>query len=195
MPGVNSNGNLIDKFGVAYPLHLYSDSELNSFLLEYSEANWLAYEWGLPSLGIINQHRYTATVIREPRERLLSNYIYDYTNGSTRLKLSEYIRNVSIPFWYHEFYHCEVLRNREKQLPSNDVSQVKQYLLDSFDEIWLLKENKFFLVRGEGVLKGALSNNKNKRRVRFYKKPSIDVKLDDYCVKDTQLFESLLSLC
>lgn len=192
----NINGNELDELGVAVPLHLLKVEELEEYFIQRKECSWLAYEWGLPDLAVTNKHRYTVTVIREPRERLISNYRFDYTNKATSLKFSEYVSNVGIPFWYHNFYKAEFLRERNIFEEFNEGKDLSKCVYDNFHEIWLLEKGEFKKVKGEGVLENAFARleKHNSKRKSFFREPKFDVDIQELCNEDVSLYQEIKNI-
>jgi len=190
----NINGNPVDGKGVAYPLHILNAEQFICFVENSLNSDWFAYEWGIPRLEAIKDRFYLCTVFREPRERMRSNYSFDYTNAAVRIPLSEYVSNTGVPFWYENFYYEQLSSYAGRSLSSEEMVVVVKEL---FDEVWVVREGVATMLWGDGLLDQALSKSvrSNVTRSRFRRRPRHDCDLNDYCQIDSDFFEQLSRLC
>lgn len=192
----NNNGNVVDSNNIAIPLHLFTETELSNFLSKNNNKSF-CFEWGIPNLDLIGDlDFYKVTVIREPVERLISNYKFDYINSSTALSFKEYVSNIAIPFWSGNYYWNEIQTSLLKN--GYSVSNLKvcsDFIFNSFDEIWLMENGSFNLLKGDGILGNSFSKDSIKNATSkfrwFKKKPTIPKNVEIYCELDIEIYKLL----
>jgi hypothetical protein len=102
-----ANGNPHDSItGHHLEIWNYSPSKLAAFLQYCREQNveMICTEYGLPPINYIPDDIILFTVIRNPFDRLISNYLYDKREGHTKLTLEEYYTNVGPDYTSANFY-------------------------------------------------------------------------------------------
>lgn len=190
--GPHANGNILDDHNIAFPIHLYDSSRLDEFL-ERVGSDSFCYEWGIPDMQRIRAKGfYTVTVIREPTERLLSNYKFDIQSGNVCMPFLEYVSNIAVPFWSGNYYTSEIsssmLRSGIERI--NSTSMV-DFILNQFDEIWLMEKGEFILIKGAGHLADGfkVQHNKSKKRFSLFRSIKTPSNVSDYCRDDLEFYE------
>tara|TARA_R110001599_G_scaffold2925_1_gene16439 strand:- start:13689 stop:14399 length:711 start_codon:yes stop_codon:yes gene_type:complete len=205
LPDNHVNGNMIDQNNHCIEFWNYDKNRLNSFLETFlaSGNTLLIAEWGIPNLELIKSYGFkTITIIREPKERLWSNYCFDVSNKNYYGSLYNYIRNPVVPYSRRDYYNYEARQAISKHYPVDQrtISPL-QYFLSGFDEIITLENGIFSKSKNNtSALDFSLmprSNVTKKSRLRslIKKTPKLTTSeathLENECEDDIQLYESI----
>ncbi len=155
---LNKNGNPHDENG-AIPLWALSDSELSDFVDECERLGitFVATEWGGPNYSRLSKDPRVCliTCLRNPVDRFISNFNYDYYWMWTKSKnYSEYLSQDEI-FTSPEYYTRIFSGNLEHQneVTDKDLSTAKENLL-LFDKV-IIAETGMTGLRDLGWIKEA----------------------------------------
>ena len=189
----NLNGNPVNK-GKTLSLHDMSDESLEILCKNISlKKKCFAYEWGIPNLNIIKKYNKLVVVIREPVERLVSNYKYDLKIKATKSTFSSYISNIAIPYCRTDYYNYEISRRLNNYNSVNKIKDNAEWLYNEFDEIIILEKGKFRKIKNKNIVNLDLIPFTNKSKSIFSiikKKQKIIINNEDF--KEDLLFYSYL---
>ncbi len=147
-PNINGNPSYSDKKQLDLHADFNNRTELEKIL---EKKNSFAYEWGIPNLDLLPENYIKIVVIREPKERLLSNYFFDLNSKNFNGNLLTYCNNLSIPFMRGDFYTYEIQRYCiYKQIKNkyNGSDQAK-VLTNLFDVIIIFEKKDFKIIKGK----------------------------------------------
>jgi hypothetical protein len=158
LPSLNKNGNPIDEQGNFIELWNMGESDVNCYIDRESDngVSLFVTEWGVPNLSIIKSKGVKMVILlREPEERLWSNYCYDISNRYFSGDLSHYIANPSIPYQRGDYYSMEletsICKFSLQQYIRMTEKDLYKYLFATFDEIILLRKGRFLKVKNADI--------------------------------------------
>ncbi len=123
----HNNGNPVDANGILLPIWEYNDDKLLNFINKCEEkgVTFVATEYGSPNFELISSDPRVSliTCIRDPKDRLISNYNYDYYSGYTEEDDVEKYLEAPNPYISDNYYVRVFSRNNSiplKELKSED---------------------------------------------------------------------------
>jgi len=179
----NRNGNPLNPTGSLYKLWEMDDAALSLVLDELDRAGnyFVAVEWGIPNLKLFRDKGYkVVTVIREPKERLISNYRFDIRYFIKNTPFDIYIDSPQIAYQRPDYYSYMIKLYLGKSLSSKMANIEIEEFLKNFDEIIVLEKGRFSKVLDGGIVKLESIPKKNRGRKGLFRRPIqiSDVKID-----------------
>jgi len=159
LPKAHVNGNPVDKNGFCIEFWNFHPDCLKSYMeSEMAEGVELfVSEWGITNSSIIRLLGGKAvTVLREPVERLWSNYCFDVLNKYFFGGFDHYVRNPAIPYQRGDYYSYELMTSMARQSLTcsgpKDIASFAEFLVESFDEILYLKRGELVKVKDANII-------------------------------------------
>ncbi|MBT6684286.1 MAG: hypothetical protein HOB55_05440 [Euryarchaeota archaeon] len=126
----HNNGNPTNSIGEVLPIWEYSKNQLLDFIneCEISGITFVATEYGPPNFKLLAEDSRVVliTCIRDPKNRIISNFNYDYYSGYTNEKsLEDFIKNPSV--YTSDNYYVRVF-SRKTSLPLKKLKKEDQAL-------------------------------------------------------------------
>jgi hypothetical protein len=141
----NRNGNPIDDHGRDLPIWTYDGELVSTFVDECQNlgCTFVCSEWGVGDLETLRSDERVriVTSLREPLDRLVSTFIFDYRLGYTTCKDIEDYVGSKRSFSYYNYY-CHMLarlNNEMKTVTAEDFARAKK-TLGYFDHIGIVEQ-------------------------------------------------------
>ncbi|MEP4035593.1 hypothetical protein [Pseudophaeobacter sp.] len=146
----HQNGNPCDSAGRVIPLWEFGADEIGAFV-DHCEANGITFvctEWGCPDLRLLREDPrvITVSIIRDPFERLVSNYEYDILRGYERIcRLPDYYFHHSLGYRQPDYYTRALARGAGVSKTISDVADLAATEnFAAFDYVLVLGHTKGF---------------------------------------------------
>lgn len=137
------NGNPVDKNGEFLPIWTYSSNKLIGFIdhCEDIGCTFLGPAWGVGDLGTLKKDDRVkiVTVMRDPFERFVSNYKFDFRLGYTdKQNIRDYVGSKrSFSFFNYYCHMLAQLPESDPTLPADTFRKAMEMILN-FDHISIL---------------------------------------------------------
>lgn len=153
----HKNGNPVDGEGFCVELWKYCPEQLSEFLdrTHSSGATLIVTEWGIANAEVFRNKGYTTlTVLRDPLERLISNYRFDYIYHNFTGSFANYITNPAIPYQRADYYSVELSQRllRDRTNSPMSAEHLAKWLHGSFDEILYLEGGHFRKIKDQHIV-------------------------------------------
>lgn len=164
------NGNPVQADQTPIPLWKMSDRELQSFVdnCQAKGITFVATEWGAPNFSVLAlDPRVTLiTCLRDPLQRLLSNFYFDFWSGYTNCQSIEEYVNSSGSFTMFNYYSRILSQHYGNPEPiSLQQFQQAKFNLSLFDCLVILEDpNSFSKLNRHLGWKEDVINKQNRRR-------------------------------
>ena len=160
LPAQHANGNPVSSDGRQLPIWEYSSSELRQYLASLQLENrgsLIVTEWGIPDIRVLRDEGVaTVTIIREPLERLISNYKFDFKYRYFRRSLEEYVSNPAVPYQRPDYYMREIKSavafHEHSGIQEIGPGEASEKIFDWFDEIIVLEKGCFRKVKNADLI-------------------------------------------
>lgn len=146
----HKNGNPYDENDEMIEIWKFDKNDLKSFIddCERKKITFVATEWGSPNFKILSEDSRVVliTAIRDPIDRLISNYYYDLFKGFTKEK--DIISFLDTQLFNTSNYYTIIFSNKDYKevkkigLNNQDLKKaIKNFNL--FNNVFIMKDNHF----------------------------------------------------
>lgn len=146
----HKNGNPYDENDEMIEIWKFDKNDLKSFVddCERKKITFVATEWGSPNFKILSEDSRVVliTAIRDPIDRLISNYYYDLFKGFTKEK--DIISFLDTQLFNTSNYYTIIFCNKDYKevkkigLSNQDLKKAIKNL-NLFNNVFIMKDNQF----------------------------------------------------